>query len=227
MHIPELSRFLLELSENNNRAWFVMNKPRYDILRTEFLAFVSQLINGISQFDSSISLTQGCDPKKALFRINRDVRFGADKSPYKTNFSASILPSGRKKPSDGGGPAYYCQMGADNRLFFAVGEYMPPADRLHAIRMHIANEPKLFAKLLRNKTLIEHFGSLQTEGALIRPPKGFDKDDPHIEFLKLKSFIVWSECPLMGLYHDEALNIFINNFKYAFPLVHWLRSSHA
>ena len=113
MHLIDLQGFLSELSENNNRAWFVMNKPRYDILRAEFLQLVSELITGIQKFDPAIA---GCEPKKALFRINRDVRFGHDKSPYKTTFSSSILPSGRKKPSEGGGPAYYFQLDANGWL---------------------------------------------------------------------------------------------------------------
>eukprot|EP01037_Dinobryon_pediforme_P030490 gene30490-34596_t len=87
MHIRDLTQFLAELSENNNRAWFVMNKPRYDILRAEFLEVVIKLIADISKFDPAVA---GCNPKKALFRINRDMRFSHDKSPYKTHFSASI-----------------------------------------------------------------------------------------------------------------------------------------
>ena len=79
MHINDLCGFLNELSDNNNRAWFVMNKPRYDILREEFLALTTQLIAQIGQFDA---LILDCNPKKALFRINRDVRFSHDKSPY-------------------------------------------------------------------------------------------------------------------------------------------------
>jgi uncharacterized protein (TIGR02453 family) len=72
MHTRDLIQFLSELSENNNRAWFVMNKPRYDILRAEFLELVTQLIADISKFDPAVA---GCNPKKALFRINRDMRF--------------------------------------------------------------------------------------------------------------------------------------------------------
>lgn len=222
MHIPELSRFLLELSENNNRPWFIMNKPRYDILRAEFLEFVALLIQDISQFDSAIT---HCDPKKSLFRINRDVRFGKNKSPYKTTFSASILPSGRKKPSEGGGPAYYFQIGADNRLFFAVGEYMPPADRLREIRDHIVDDGAGFNKLLKNKALIANFGTFQDEGKLVRPPKGYSADEPHVEFLKHKSFIVWSECQLDGMYEDETRKKIISSFKAALPLVNWLRAA--
>jgi uncharacterized protein (TIGR02453 family) len=222
MHIPELSRFLFELSENNNRPWFIMNKPRYDILRIEFLEFVTSLIQGISQFDPEI---KHCDPKKSLFRINRDVRFGHDKSPYKTTFSASILPSGRKKPSEGGGPAYYFQIGADNRLFFAVGEYMPPSDRLRDIRNHIVNDNIGFSKLIKKKAFIDTFGDLQDEGKLVRPPKGFDPNEPHIEYLKYKSYIAWAECQLDEMYEEETRKKLLTSFKAALPLVTWLRSA--
>ena len=222
MHIPELKRFLLELSENNERPWFIMNKPRYDILRAEFLALVTEVIAELAKSDPEIAL---CDPKKALFRINRDVRFGADKSPYKTTFSASLVPSGRKKPSEGGGPAYYFQMGADQRLFFAVGEYMPPADRLKCIREHIIADSDGFAKMLKNKALKLAFGNLQEEGKLQRPPKGYDASHPHIEYLKLKSMMVWAECPLTDMLHDEVRDTLVQHFKKAYPLVQWLRAA--
>lgn len=222
MHIPELSRFLLELSENNERPWFIMNKPRYDILRAEFLALVTEVIAALAKSDPEIAQ---CDPKKALFRINRDVRFGADKSPYKTTFSASLVPSGRKKPSEGGGPAYYFQMGADQRLFFAVGEYMPPADRLKCLREHIIADSAGFSKLLKNKGLKEAFGNLQEEGKLQRPPKGYDAAHPHIEYLKLKSMMVWAECPLKGMLHDDVRDTLVQHFKRAYPLVQWLRAA--
>ena len=221
MHIRDLSRFLFELSENNNRAWFVMNKPRYDILRAEFLQLVTELIAGLSKSDPAIA---GCEPKKALFRINRDVRFRADKSPYKTTFSASILPSGRKKPSEGGGPAYYFQMDATGRLFYAVGEYMPPSDRLRAIRNQIVAGTAGFSKMLKNKALIQTFGTLQEEGKLIRPPKGFDAEHPCLEQLKLKSFMVWTECPLDGMNPEQLLETLIKGFKNTYPLVSWLRA---
>jgi uncharacterized protein (TIGR02453 family) len=224
MHIRDLARFLEELSENNNRAWFVMNKPRYDILRAEFLQLVTELITGISKFDPLII---GCEPKKALFRINRDMRFSADKSPYKTHFSASILPSGRKKPSDGGGPAYYFHIDAAGTLLFAVGEYMPPADRLRQIRQHVVTDSLGFGKLLKTAAFKKAWGDLQQEGKLSRPPKGFDVDAPHIEYLKLKNFIVWSEMPVQGLDSDTLNKTLLQAFKNAYPLVSWLRAAGA
>lgn len=216
MHLIDLKAFLSELSDNNNRAWFVMNKPRYDILRAEFLQLVTGLIAGLTKFDPAIA---DCDPKKALFRINRDVRFAHDKSPYKTTFSASILPGGRKKPSEGGGPAYYFQIDAQGVLFFACGEYMPPPDRLRAIRDHIVADPDGFGNVLKDKKLTQVFGGLQEEGKLSRPPKGFDAGLPHIEQLKLKNFMVWHECPLQGMNSVQVKTTLLNAWNSAGPLV--------
>lgn len=222
MHLIDLKAFLSELAENNNRAWFVMNKPRYDILRAEFLQLVAELITGIAKFDPAVA---DCDPKKALFRINRDVRFAHDKSPYKTTFSSSVVPSGRKKPSEGGGPAYYFQMDANGRLFFACGEYMPPADRLKAIRTHIVNDPAGFDAVIKNKKLKASFGTLQDEGKLIRPPKGFDPESKHIEYIKLKNFMVWTECSLQGMDSEQVKATLLDAYRSALPLVHWLRAA--
>lgn len=220
MHIRDLTQFLAELAENNNRAWFVMNKPRYDILRAEFLELVTRLIADISKFDPAVA---ACNPKKALFRINRDMRFSHDKSPYKTTFSAAITASGLKKPSQGGGPAYYFQIDAGGMLLVAGGEYMPPAERLRAIRLQVIADAAGFGKLLKNKKLNETFGGLQEEGKLTRPPKGFDADAPHIEYIKLKSYIVWKETGLKKKVPDDLGRDVLSGFKDALPLVAWLR----
>ena len=220
MHTRDLTQFLAELSENNNRAWFVMNKPRYDILRADFLELVTALIADISKFDPAIA---GCNPRKALFRINRDMRFSKDKHPYKTTFSAAITASGLKKPSQGGGPAYYFHIDATGTLLVAGGEYMPPSERLRAIRERIVGDPEGFGKLLKNRKLKATFGDLQDEGKLKRPPKGFDADAPHIEYIKLKSFIVWKETPLKKDAPDKLHAEVLAGFKDAYPLVAWLR----
>jgi len=220
MHIRDLTQFLAELSENNNRAWFVMNKPRYDILRAEFLEVVIRLIADISKFDPAVA---GCNPKKALFRINRDMRFSHDKSPYKTHFSASITASGLKKPSQGGGPAYYFHIDAAGRLFIAGGEYMPPADRLRAIRQRVIADDGGFNKVLKTKSIKENFGGLQEEGKLSRPPKGFDADSPNLEYIKLKNFIVWKDSDIKKKIPSDLGKDVLAAFKDAYPLIRWLR----
>jgi uncharacterized protein (TIGR02453 family) len=220
MHIRDLIQYLAELSENNNRAWFVMNKPRYDILRAEFLDLVTELIAGIAKFDPAVA---GCNPKKALFRINRDMRFSHDKSPYKTTFSAAITASGLKKPSQGGGPMYYFHVDAAGMLLIAAGEYMPPSDRLRAIRQQVIADAPGFGKLLKNKKLIGAYGGLDEESRLSRPPKGFDAGAPHMEYLKLKNFIVSKETSIKKKIPSDLGKELAMEFKDAAPFVTWLR----
>lgn len=220
MHTRDLVRFLEELSENNNRAWFVMNKPRYDILRAEFLELVTSVIAAVARFDPAVA---ACNPKKALFRINRDMRFSRDKSPYKTHFSASITASGLKKPSQGGGPAYYFHIDQTGQLLIAGGEYMPPADRLRAIRQHVVADAAGFRKALKDKRLHTRYGDLRDEGKLVRLPKGFENECELGDYLKHKSFIVWTETSLKKHIPDDLAEELVAGFRDAYPLVAWLR----
>ncbi|MBC7685782.1 MAG: DUF2461 domain-containing protein [Bdellovibrionales bacterium] len=221
MHLRDLTQFLSELGDNNNRPWFIMNKPRYDILREEFLAVVTQLIAELGKFDQQVV---ACNPKKALFRINRDVRFANDKRPYKTRFSAGITPKDLRRPSAGGGPTYYFHIDPAGTMFIGAGEYLPPAPRLKAIREQVVNDATGFAKLMKNKQLRATFGDLQPDDKLQRPPKGFDPGHPHIEYLKLKSFFVWTEVKLELNAPDKLVPALARAFKDAYTLVAWLRA---
>ena len=222
MHLRDLTQFLNELSENNNRPWFIMNKPRYDILREEFLAVVTQLIAGLGKFDPEVKF---CNPKKAMFRINRDIRFAHDKRPYKTRFSAAIAPNDMRRPSMAGGPTYYMEIDGNGKLLFGAGEYMPPAGRLRAIREHMVNDAPGFSKVIKNKRLRATYGAIQEESKLQRPPKGFDAGAEHIEYIKLKSFFVWTAIELKVNAPDELVPDLLAALKDALPLVTWLRSA--
>ncbi len=222
MHLPDLIRFLSELEENNNRAWFVMNKPRYDILRAELLELVTGLITDITRFDAAVAQ---CNPRKALFRVNRDLRFARGHPPYKTTFSAAITASGLKKPSQGGGPAYYFHIDARGHLLVAGGEYRPPPHRLRDVRTHVVNDATGFSKLLKDKGLNATFGGLQQEDRLLRLPKGFDASAPHQDALKLKSFVAWRELSVRKLNPAELPGLLLEDFRAAAPLVKWLRQA--
>jgi len=226
MHLQDLVHYLAELADNNNRAWFVMNKPRYDILREEFLALVTKLIAQIGTFDP---LVLDCNPKKALFRINRDVRFAKDKSPYKTTFSAAIVPGNLKKPSQGGGPMYYFQIDAKGNLFFAAGEYIPPADRLKQIRTHVEQDGANLVKLLKDKKLQATFVGLSEDEKLQRPPRGFDPDHPQIELIKLKSYLVRAQVSISEFKADRQTEMLIQTlvsaYQDTYKLVCWLRGA--
>jgi uncharacterized protein (TIGR02453 family) len=220
MHLRDLTQFLKELESNNNRPWFIMNKPRYDILREEFLALVTEVIGRLGATDKMVA---ACNPKKAMFRINRDIRFSNDKSPYKTRFSAGITPSDKRRPSAAGGPTYYFHIEGNGIMLIGAGEYLPPPARLKAIREHVVNDATGFAKMLKNKQLKATFGDLQPEDKLQRPPKGFDADHPHVEYLKLKSFFVWTEVKLKLNAPELVVPQLIDGFRDAAALVNWLR----
>ena len=221
MHLRDLTQYLTELSENNNRPWFLWNKPRYDILRTEFEETVTELIRALTKFDKQVA---ACNPKKAMFRIHRDTRFSKDKTPYKTRFSAGITPYDKRRPSAGGGSTYYFQIERSGKLGFGVGEYLPPAARLKAIREHIVNDATGFAKVLKNKNIRATYNDMREEDKLQRPPKGFDPDHPHVDYLKLKSFFVWTEVDLDLNAPDQLVPRLAQGFQDAYALVAWLRS---
>ncbi|HEU4777712.1 MAG TPA: DUF2461 domain-containing protein [Telluria sp.] len=222
MHLRDLTQFLKELEDNNNRPWFVMNKPRYDILREEFLQVVTELIAALGKFDPAVKF---CNPKKAMFRINRDVRFANDKSPYKTRFSAAIAPNDMRRPSKSGGPTYYMQMDGNGKLLFGAGEYMPPPGRLRALRQHMVDDAAGFTRVLKNKRLRATFGDIQNEGKLMRPPKGFDPEAEHIEYIKLKSFFVWTEVDLPMNQPEQLVPTIAAGMHDAFALVRWMREA--
>lgn len=217
MHTSALIQYLQGLAENNNKAWFVMNKPSYDILREEFVQLVAEVIAGITKFDPAIA---GVEVKKALFRINRDLRFSKDKSPYKTTFSAAIS-NGDKK---GSVPMYYFHIDAKGTLLIAGGCYLPEKQVLAAIRARIAAEPKEFSRLLRDKKLLARFADLDRSDTLARPPKGYFPDTPMIEYIKLKSFIAVTEVDLNQRLPGSLSAEIVKTFRDLHPLIVWLRS---
>ncbi len=220
MHLRDLTQYLTELKDNNNRPWFIMNKPRYDILREEFLVVVTELIAEVGKFDQQVV---ACNPKKAMFRINRDIRFSNDKRPYKTRFSAGITPNDKRRPSAGGGPTYYFHIEGDGTMGIGAGEYLPPPSRLKAIRQHVVNDATGFAKLMKNKALRRTYDGFDLDHVLQRPPKGFDPAHPHVEYLKMKGFFVWTEVKLALNDPDKLVPQLAAGFKDAFALVQWLR----
>lgn len=125
--------FFAELTQHNHKEWFDANKKRYEqSVKKPFEAFVGWLIGEVQQWDPRVQQ----QPKDAIFRINRDVRFSADKTPYKTNRSAFISQAGRKSTL----PGHYIQLGADS-LWVGGGLYEPTKEQLAAIRSNLSAEP--------------------------------------------------------------------------------------
>lgn len=180
LHKPTID-FLKKLKKNNNRDWFTANKKLYEDAKYDFEVFVFELIQKIVEFDETIS---GVEPKDCIFRIYKDVRFSKDKTPYKTNMGAFVCISGRKTNHAG----YYVHV-SPTEFFLGSGLYMPPAEQLLAVRNKIADNYKAFNKIITAPDFKKNFGGLWQGDKLKSAPKGFDKEHPAIELLKLKSFM--------------------------------------
>jgi len=178
---PETLTFLRDLTVNNNREWFNENKAVYTAAQENVIAFLEGLIKEMSGFDEELGKIDG---KKSLFRIYRDTRFSKDKSPYKTNFGASL---GMGKGSQKGG--YYLHM-EPGKSFLAGGIYMPESSVLKEVRKEISLYGDDFLKIINQKDFKKHFPELDQDDKLKKVPQGFEKEDPMGEYLKLKNFIV-------------------------------------
>lgn len=173
--------FLKHLAANNNREWFNENKNLYLSAQENVLEFLEYLIEEVSEFDDEILKIS---PKKALFRIYRDVRFSLNKAPYKNHFGAGLGFSKSGKTS-----GYYLHIEPGNS-FIAGGVYSPEKEVLKKIRTNISENSKEFLKIINDKTFKNHFAELSQEDKLKRIPNGFEKENPMEDYLKLKSFVV-------------------------------------
>lgn len=177
----QVLEFLSQLKENNDRDWFAENKPHYESARHQVLDFVDHLIPEMVKIDDAYA---GLNASDCLFRIYRDVRFSKDKSPYKTNFGAYLVPGGKKSNRAG----VYLQI-APGDSFLAGGSYAPPADILKKIRSEVYYNIDEFKKIISAKDFVKNFGELRGS-KLVRPPVGFPSDFPDIELLKFKDYFV-------------------------------------
>ena len=226
MHIAALVAYLEGVRENNNKAWFVMNKPAYDILRDEFTALVAEVIRELGRSDPRIA---GVDAKKALFRFHRDIRFSNDKTLYKTRFSAAIAEPGHKHS----GPMYYFSIDADGILHLAAGCYLPDRDVLARLRRHVVRDARGLKRVLGKKEFAATFGALDESDKLKRLPKSFDADSPGVaamtEWLKLKSYVVSTNRDVAGKRNADSIAKLPQNIAatlaLATPLNTWLRAA--
>src|SRR5512147_2634069 len=178
----DLFRFLQQLKKNNDKTWFDENRETYLALKKEFEQFIDVVIAEIGRFDKDAGQKTA---KSSIFRINRDVRFSNDKSPYKTNFGAFVAKGGRKGINGG----YYIHV-EPGQCFLAGGIYMPSAPMLKAIREEIYENIDEFREIIQAPAFVKHFGNRLGDDKLSSAPKGFPKDFPFIDLLKYKSYTV-------------------------------------
>lgn len=207
--------FLDDLSKNNNKPWFDSNRARYEEARALFQEFVQLLIAAIDRFDPLGSIAA----KDCIFRINRDLRFSKDKTPYKTNFGAYIGPGGKKSVHQ----AYYFQLAPHDKSGAAGGLYEPTPEQLLKFRHAMDRDAAPFKKIIKARNFVNTFGALEGE-KLTTAPKGFAKDHPEIELLKLKNVTYWHTFTDQEIASPEIVTESAHVFKVLVPFLRYLDS---
>lgn len=210
---PTTVQFLKNLKRNNKKEWFDANRGKYENAKQDVEDLSSSIIKNLSRIDDSIAHLQA---KDCMFRINRDVRFSKDKSPYKTNMGV-YFSKGGKKGIQGG---YYFHLEPGNS-FVAGGLWMPMAPELKKVRQELDYSFDEFSKIIKSRKFKSVFGDLDRsqEYALSRPPKGYDDSNAAIEYLKLKSYIAITKISDADLTSKDLVKKVVSHFESLKPLI--------
>ncbi|MEO6405921.1 MAG: DUF2461 domain-containing protein [Ferruginibacter sp.] len=212
--------FLKELHHNNNRPWFEANRSSYDNAKEDFQCLVEQLIREIGKFDENIATLE---VKNCVFRQYRDVRFSKNKRPYKNNMGAYFNLGGRKINTAG----YYIHI-EPGRSFVAGGLYDPESSLLAKLRQEIDYNLDDWKRILNNRSFKKNFPSgLNKDNMISRPPKGYDIENPAIDYLKLKSFTVSTLIPDNALFQLTLKAYLPGCFKSLKPMLDFLNHALA
>jgi len=216
----ESLRFLRGLKRNNDRIWFDARKQIYEReLKAPMLALIEQINHALADFAPQYIRP----PQKAMMRIYRDIRFSANKQPYKTNIAAWWARAGLEKTSGGG---FYFELNATS-ITVAAGVYMPEREQLLAIRRYLSveggNRHEELRKLLADRKLnaiLTPFDGLK----LTRAPKGFSPDDPALDLLVHRQWGVSATLPAEEALKPTLLKQIVTRFERATPIVNLLNA---
>jgi uncharacterized protein (TIGR02453 family) len=212
-------QFLKDIAKNNNKPWMDANREVYLAAKEDFENLVARVIEKTGSFDADI---KELEPKNCTFRLNRDVRFSKDKSPYKNNFGASFSRGGKK--SIAAGYYFHCQPG---NAFAGGGLWMPMPPELKKIRQEIDYNFADFSKIFNNKKFRTQYDGFErsSEYILSRPPKGYEADNPAIEFIKLKSFVCMKKIPDAQLTAKTLVKDITAAFEALTPMIQFLNQA--
>lgn len=201
MDTQRILKFLDAVAHNNNRPWFQDHKKEFEYCKADFEHNIDDAIRTISTLDPSIAHLTA---KDCCYRFYRDTRFSPDKTPYKCHFGAYICARGRKALSGG----YYIHLQPHNS-FIAVGSYWLPTHILTACRNEIMANIDAWRRAVESGPFVRYFGypgqgvmtdeSMTEKGfglAMLKTaPKGFPRDYPFIDYLRMKDYVCWRRIP--------------------------------
>ncbi|MEO5500485.1 MAG: DUF2461 domain-containing protein [Ginsengibacter sp.] len=209
-------KFLKDLKKNNNRPWFEENRGRYLLVKEEFEKFIAFLLLKMKKFDPNLDELEA---KNCIFRINRDVRFSLNKTPYKKQFSAYMAKGGKKSIYAG----YYFHLEPGN-CFAGGGLWVPEKEELHKVRQEIDYSLAEFKKIITAPGFKKDYNELDREEGqvLINIPKGYEKDNEAGYFLKLKSFTATCNFSDSSVMENRFIDTLTKNFQTLNPFIDFL-----
>lgn len=217
--MKEILDFLRDLEKNNNREWFNSHKEQYQSVLKKWYAFCESLIAEIGRFDKDIApLTI----KECTYRIYRDTRFSKDKSPYKTHFGVFLAKDGKKSMHAG----YYFHIGTGNSSDYphvhmlASGNYCYDNKAVKILREDISGEWDTFSTSVLAK--VNHLFIPDTEGALKRVPKEYDKNAPYADWMRMKSFCLTAKTDDNFILQDNLAQRVAELFKTTKPFIDYI-----
>ncbi|MCB0766561.1 MAG: DUF2461 domain-containing protein [Flavobacteriales bacterium] len=213
----DFNAFFKDLARNNNKEWFDANRKRYEAsVKKPFEVFVAEAIKRIGKHDKTVRI----EPKEAIFRINRDIRFSKDKTPYKLNTSAIISPAGRK---DHATPGIYFELGPESVKFYG-GAYQPEKEQLERIRTAIMRDPKGFRKTIENKAFTAMFDGVLGDANKVLPVefKEAAKKEP---LIANKQFYVGAELPAKLVADPKLMDRLMDHYLAMCPFNAWLTAA--
>jgi uncharacterized protein (TIGR02453 family) len=222
---PAAQRFFRSLDRNNNKAWFEANRAIYETaVREPLRALVEELDSAFGTIAPEII----GDPKRSLFRINRDIRFSRDKSPYKTNagcwFYHQDAGRGVGQDADDGGAGFYFHIDGKT-AFVAGGIWMPSRQSLGKLRDRLAGEWQTLSRIVEAPAFRRRFGRFESEAMLTRVPRGYAPDHPAAKWLRFQSFTASRSLPGTDLLSPKLVGKVARDFEALVPLVRWINGS--
>ena len=203
-------KFFKDLEKNNNKDWFDVNRKRYEsIVRDPWKAYIKTLAVDLQKLYPDKDL----EGNVRVSRINRDIRFSKDKTPYKDHVGAMIMPNGR---GDQGRPGFYVQANQHDVRVYS-GAYSMEKERLADIRHHIADNMDRFNKLITAKSFTDTFGEIRGEKNK-RLPKELQEAGEKQPLIYNKSFYWFFKLDPKTIMSDALSKELVTNFKKAMPL---------
>ncbi|MEN9300016.1 MAG: hypothetical protein RLZZ429_2329 [Bacteroidota bacterium] len=212
--------FLKELKKNNTKEWFDTNRKKYEAAKADFAALTNAVIHGLGKKDPFVASLLA---KDCTFRINRDVRFSKNKDPYKTNMGMYLSRGGKKSLFSG----YYFHLEPGGNSFMGGGLYMPEPDVIKKVRQEIDYNWNEFSKIIKQKKFKTVYKELQREEGMVlsREPKGYEKDNPAIEYIKLKSWVATAPITDQLLTSDHLVKEIVGAFETLQPMIEFLNKA--